>query len=111
MSEIKHIGNCPERRSIWNPREIAYAEEWETVNHEHRYLILLLNQSGNDSFCSGISQRDAFVAATIIQWLGTNIGQGFIEKCQQRIEKEKLEYQITQDVSVRLRGLPSYHIH
>jgi len=100
--DIKHIGNCQERRNIWNPGEIVYAEEWERVNN-NQYLILLLNQSTNDFFYNSISQRDAFVAATVIQWLGTNIGQGFIEKCQKKIEEKEPSIKIAQKASIRLR--------
>ena len=100
---IKHIGNCQERRNIWNPGEIVYAEEWEKANRDYKHLMYLLNQSGNDFFYSNISQRDAFVAATVIQWLGTNIGQGFIEKCQKKIEEEESKYKVAQKASIRLR--------
>ena len=37
------------------------------------------------------SQRDADVATTLIQWLGTNCGRGFIERCERRIERESAE--------------------
>lgn len=46
-----------------------------------------------------VSQRDAAVAASVVQWLGTNCGQGFmmeaereiakIEECQRKTEDER----------------------
>jgi len=43
-----------------------------------------------------INQRDATVAATVIQWLGTNVGYGFLTECLRRaglviIDKDELE--------------------
>lgn len=29
------------------------------------------------------SQRDAEVAATLIQWLGTNVGRAFVDECEE----------------------------
>lgn len=109
---VKHIGNCPERRNIFNPREMVYAKKWEMVNQRTPglnrgcgYLELLLNQHGDSSFViSSISQRDAFVAATVIQWLGTNIGQGFMEECEKKIKEEKSKYRAAQVAAIRLKG-------
>jgi len=36
-----------------------------------------------------VSQRDATVAATVIQWLGTNCGGAFIQDVENRIKQER----------------------
>ncbi len=108
---IKHVGNCPERRNIWNPEEVVYADEWEKVNQNQPgtngrlgYLEMLLNQFDDSHIgVSSISQRDAFVAATIIQWLGTNIGQCFIEQCEQKIRGTKPEFECAQKMAQKLK--------
>ncbi len=57
-----------------NPREAAFAEQWEfeqTNNHILNYLV------GKGKF-KEITTRDREVAATVIQWLGTTVGLGFL---------------------------------
>ena len=41
------------------------------------------------SYCPPITRRDAFVAYSVIQWLGTNCGRGFISECERRIVSER----------------------
>lgn len=116
--KISHVGNHPERRSIWNPAEVVYAEQWEIenkrvpeLNNGFGALELSLNSPVKDELHSGlfhypispITQRDAFVAATVIQWLGTNIGRCFMQKCVEKIEKEKEEYEKAQEVAIRMK--------
>jgi hypothetical protein len=38
-----------------------------------------------------VSQRDAEVAATVIQWLGTNCGRCFMEQCEREISTARAE--------------------
>ena len=38
-----------------------------------------------------VSQRDAEVAATVVQWLGTNCGQSFMFKAEREIEQARVE--------------------
>ncbi len=117
MSGVKHIGNCPERRSIYNPAEMIYAKEWERKNKRQPglngglgYLEMLLNPNSKrlSSFgpCSfgakDITQRDAFVAATVIQWLGTNVGGCFIEECEKIIKEREEEFRAAQLTARRL---------
>lgn len=54
-----------------NPREVAFAEAWKNRNtHFHRTLVDLVGPE--------VSQRDATVAATIVQWLGSPVGSCFL---------------------------------
>jgi hypothetical protein len=63
-----------------NVLENKFAEAWEKENSRSDghdlldYLLALDNNNPRGEF----SQRDATVAATIIQWLGTHVGQCFL---------------------------------
>lgn len=64
-------------RVIWNWREKVVADLWEEENEVGKrstpILRALLEENGIQ-----VSQRDARVAATVIQWLGTNVGYNFL---------------------------------
>lgn len=67
-----------------DPLERAFAEEWEEQNttfpgRKHGILDYLLSP---DSFNEVIesSERDREVAATVIQWLGSPVGNSFLCK-------------------------------
>ena len=63
-----------------NPLEREFAKAWEDLNngtHGRNDLIeYLLSDEPNNP--KAVSERDRVVAATIIQWLGTPVGQHFI---------------------------------
>jgi hypothetical protein len=106
QKKIRHIGLRPDRNK-YDPLERAFAEEWESENtggyrshtaYQRGILQALLNYSvrKNGEYVrsygfnmSGIrektafqiNQRDATIVATIIQWLGTNVGFCFLRKC------------------------------
>lgn len=74
-----------------NPRERSLAESWNEINTKDPLGWSLLdrmfdeNEDPSQSFGSnrivkGCSERDHEVAATVIQWLGSNVGQGFLER-------------------------------
>ena len=73
-----------------NPREAVFAQQW---GHEHRHsdlLEILMDPHPNiNSFLHpAISARDREVAATVIQWLGSNCGRCFLGICRDRIVEE-----------------------
>lgn len=76
-------------RSYVNP-EAIYAAEWRKFQRQWRgcgLLPLLLSPDGyrnalGEVIPVPVSRRDAAVAATIIQWLGTNVGRGFVNRCE-----------------------------
>jgi hypothetical protein len=94
-SKIEHVGNGSKRRE-WNYREEIFAAKWEEENKRLSFLnggygVLesLLDEHKEKSIygpVSEISQRDAFVSATVIQWLGSNVGQCFLRECSKKIE-------------------------
>lgn len=81
-----------------NPREIAFAEQWERDNscrvkiggHEPHLLNPLLYGIGVDLNDSTVTlnpdglERDRIVAATVIQWLGSNVGFDFLRQSLDR---------------------------
>lgn len=58
------------------PDEEAAAVEWEKTNRLSRTLDHLLGDGQKPAIPSA---RDREVAATVIQWLGSPVGQGFLE--------------------------------
>ncbi len=63
-----------------NPEEKRFANAWETHNLRGHTLAHLLDerpvQGGRPP---DPTDRDRLVAATIIQWLGSPVGQAFLE--------------------------------
>lgn len=53
-----------------NNREVAFAAQWNKCQEDGNTLAWLVKN---------YSDRDAEVAATIIQWLGSNVGMCFLE--------------------------------
>jgi hypothetical protein len=63
-----------------NPEERRFAEAWDKeVNREtgvrHGLLAYLL---GDGLLPTDVTAREEIVAATVIQWLGSPVGQGFL---------------------------------
>lgn len=64
-----------------NPVELAFAQAWEQINAlSSRHLGYLLTPPDQDQhFPEHPSERDEVVAATVIQWLGSPVGQQFLK--------------------------------
>ena len=80
-----HIG-CKayrfKRRDDWSRQEGVFAEKWVEFNEKHaRTLDHLLAEDPNACNPPRPSDRDKMVAATVIQWLGSPVGQGFLREC------------------------------
>jgi hypothetical protein len=69
-----------------NPMEEKYAKAWEKENKSGSNDILdyLLAKDCNSPQDGEVSERDRLVAATVIQWLGSPVGQSFIEETQDK---------------------------
>ena len=67
-----------EYRFEQNPEEKRIAKEFK--GYAKRNLKYLLHVGNQDGFVPDPSGRDKAVACTIIQWLGSPVGQGFLEK-------------------------------
>lgn len=103
--EIEHTGvhdyRCDYAPGPVNPTyvnaERLFREHWREENKRRPgvncglgSLELLLNPVlGHEVQCPEITQRDATVAATVIQWLGTSCGNGFLDAVEQEYRKER----------------------
>jgi hypothetical protein len=91
----EHVGYRVERIKH-NPREKAFHEMWIKENDPQRGINsgwgILQDLFINDNKRTievEINKRDRVIVATVIQWLGSNCGMGFLEasleKCGYRI--------------------------
>mgnify|MGYP001242071522 CR=1 FL=1 len=67
-----------------NEQERVFAEKWHGLVSGEKHmstLALLLAEDPNSPYHPEPSDRDKMVAATVIQWLGSLVGQGFLRDC------------------------------
>lgn len=95
-TRIRHIGRFPNRLKFdydnHPNREKAFADHWRKENENvpswlnggHGVLEHLLLANEKECIIGDLTQRDAIVAATVIQWLGTNCGWCFLDECLNR---------------------------
>ena len=69
-----------------NPKEKVFAKVWNEKQTESHTLEYLLSE---DNRRVDISKRDMTVAATVIQWLGSPVGQSFLDEVQEVIDNSK----------------------
>jgi hypothetical protein len=76
--------------------ERVYLAAWKIENRRRSYvnggfaaLELLLAPKGKRAVQT--SRRDELVAATVIAWLGTNVGGSFVRRCEARIRELEIE--------------------
>ena len=73
---MKHVG-LHVYRFKGNPDEKRFAEAWEAINQgSHGTLNCLL---GDGQHPVKASDREAVVAATVVQWLGSPVGKVWLE--------------------------------
>ncbi len=87
MKPIQHVGYRSDRTVWQDPSgklERTLAHEWVRINtlYQGGFLDRMLESYHDDDTLNGVpipvTERDARVAATVIQWLGTNVGWSFI---------------------------------
>jgi hypothetical protein len=61
-----------------NPLEAQALQKWIEINKRSDILAYLLSDKVNEAQHDRLSQRDLEVAATLMQWLGSPVGQGFL---------------------------------
>lgn len=83
-------------RTKHNEREMAFYLQWLQENEPKAYLNngngilqdLFIEREGDfpssRKWVLEINNRDRFIVATIIQWLGTNVGMCFLEEALKR---------------------------
>lgn len=74
--KIQHVGRFASRLSR-EPLERKFAQTWQEANDHTKTLGYLM---GNGSETGHVSARDREVAATVIQWLGSTVGQAFLQE-------------------------------
>lgn len=72
MKDVQKVRGLHTHRFKDNPEEKRFAQEWARQGNTLAYLL------GNGVTPAEPSDRDAQVAATIIQWLGSPVGQCFL---------------------------------
>jgi len=72
---MKHKGLSTYRLAD-NPLEQRFAEAWESMQQRGNILDYLL--SPTNRLDTTATERDKIVAATVIQWLGSPVGQTFL---------------------------------
>lgn len=103
--EVEHKTIHPERTGSLSER--IYLELWQKqqerspgLNHGYGTLELVLTPYRQDTkqgflgsrpygYVPPVSQRDAQVAATLMQWLGTNCGGSFVREAERRIDEAR----------------------
>lgn len=87
MAKIKHEGLRTYRFKFNdNPMEKVFAEAWVEMNmvvSGNGLLDHILAEDPNKPK-GEVSQRDATVAATVIQWLGSPVGQCFLRDAMEK---------------------------
>jgi hypothetical protein len=89
--------------------ERVYLKHWRDENKRKSGLnggkgLLELLLSEDNGYAADISQRDATVAATVIQWLGTNCGRCFVMECDREIEAANKKHRDRRLKAVRAAG-------
>jgi hypothetical protein len=105
FGDLKNKGIDSDRLNIWNPREISFAHIWEEENEKHNILGCLLS-----GWPAGViarpTEEEKIVAASVIQWLGTNVGQAFLQSCEIDIANRTEQFKTAQRASRRLDERP-----
>lgn len=95
MKVTKNVGLWAERLDPKrdNPREVAFAAQWERENERLGATGAILGRLlyTPPKLDTLHVERDRAVAATVVQWLGSNVGFSFMEEalrqCGYRIER------------------------
>ncbi len=62
-----------------NPEERRFADAWQTLNDQGHTLDYLLDpHKGERGRPNEAEEPDRVLAATVVQWLGSPVGQGFL---------------------------------
>jgi hypothetical protein len=79
---MRQVAGMSEHRLKDNPIESRFSKLWKEWNRDGRTTLAhLLNPHPENNMCPPDPlDRDAVVAATVVQWLGSPVGQGFLEE-------------------------------
>lgn len=68
------------RDDKYHADEVRLSDEFAKMNGEYPNLLEQI-VFGNDTHCVMLDDHEKRLAATIIQWLGTPVGKGFMRNC------------------------------
>lgn len=68
------------RDDKYHADEVRLSDEFAKMNGEYPNLLEQI-VFGNDTHCVILDDHEKRLAATIIQWLGTPVGKGFMRNC------------------------------
>lgn len=94
---IKHRAE-KEYRFKDNPLEKVFADKWEQINTRPNNRCHLEDLMGDGAKPGQITQRDALVAARVVQWLGTHVGECFLADILSRPEAKDLRKRIEHEL-------------
>lgn len=63
------------------PLEKLFADTWAKANRNDKILEYILDRLQSNRGGYPPSEVEQEVAATVIQWLGSSVGQGFLQDC------------------------------
>jgi hypothetical protein len=72
------------RRLNSNPLEQAFVDAWGKINDNDKLLKCLLDRTHSNQGNHVPTDVEREVAVTVIQWLGTLVGQGFLRDVEER---------------------------
>lgn len=83
IKKMRNVGRNQHRFKD-NPLELKFAEAWEKQNtgkspNYNGWLDYMLAEDNNRP-CGEVTDRDREVAATIIQWLGSPVGESWVRE-------------------------------
>jgi len=94
MKQRIHRGLYPERLKpeAENPREVAFAEQWQRENDERGITPTYYGCTLDQLLKRRADEKTIKEVATIIQWLGSNVGFSFLgealARCGYRIGRK-----------------------
>lgn len=74
---MKHLG-LNTHRFKQNPEEKRFSDAW-VEQQQGKTLAYILDPKPGNGYPPDPSDRDEVVGATVIQWLGSPVGQAFLE--------------------------------
>lgn len=112
-----HRGNSFDRTDTdrQNPRERVFAEWWNKQNTDDPLGWSLLDKLcgerdtdrigpvGEAVLVKPCTERDHMIAASVIQWLGSNCGQDFLIRSQVAALKEHVKWRAAYDAEEKRR--------
>lgn len=73
-----------------NEAELIFARAWHRLQDQTAALNYMLNPEGPGPNPAYVDDRDRFVAATVIQWLGSPIGMDWLTRTLSRARQAEL---------------------